>query len=123
MSLNNDRGLRALRPGGIILIQDTQLLQMNLHLLRSHKGEERIHRFVVEMVWQGTKEEASKSAPKAMSFGVALTVGETPACQISWRIVESEVSVTPSEGDGVGENGAADGVTWAKPRAFHHRLG
>jgi len=108
-----DRSLRSFwfRAGKIILINDTQIGQVRLHRLRSHKREERIDAVLCEVVRESSKEESSQCAAKSEGFGISLAVGETPCGQVERCKVVSEESVSASERNSVAEDGTTDCVT------------
>jgi len=101
----NPRTTKGVTTGG------TQFSKENLHRLRSLEREPRIRAIFSKLSGQTTKQETAKCAPISRTFLVTLAVREAPRGEIVGSVIRSEVAIATCQGDGIAENGTANGVS------------
>jgi hypothetical protein len=94
-----------------VTIGGTQFPKENLHRLRSLEREPRICAIFSKLSGQTAKQEAAKRAPISRTFLVALAVREAPRGEVVGSVIRSEVAVATCQGNGIAENGTANGVS------------
>lgn len=110
MILDDDTLVAGRRARQIVLIELVEILEDRFHSPRSHQREERINTLLIEVVRQSPQEQLAEGAAEAVRVRITLAVLEAPCCEIVRGEVVGEESVTTSQGDGVAEDGTADGV-------------
>ena len=111
-----------LRSRKVILIQLVQLLQDSLHRLWSLEREEGIDTLLIEVVRERPQEEPCEGTSESMRIGVALAVLEAPGSKVGGGEIMRKEAVAPSKGNGVAEDGPADGVSRAETGTVNEGL-
>lgn len=98
----------------VILMKETQFIQVGVHGIGGHEGEESVDAVLRVVLGQGSEDQSTHNATEAKSAGIALTIGEAPGGEVVRSEVMSEEAVSASEGDGVTQDSSTDSITYTQ---------
>lgn len=98
------------RSREIILIKYFQPLQMWLHGLGSHQGEEGINAIFGKVIGQSAEEKPAQCATKPKGLWIPLAISKAPRGKVERCEVMCKISIASSKSNSITENGTADGI-------------
>lgn len=108
------RGWRGLRFVDVVLVKEAQFIQVGVHGIRGHEGEESVDAVLRVVLGQGAEDQSTHNATEAKSAGITLTISEAPGSEVVRSEIMSEEAVSASEGDGVTQDSSTDSITYTQ---------